>query len=332
MNAKIVTFGEVMMRLTPPGYAKLSQATSFDILYAGAEANVAAALSGWGLHAAHVTCFPDHELGYAARNHLQQYGVEMAFTKFREGRLGVYFNEQGSSLRSPRIVYDRFDSAFANLEASDFDWDKILEGANWFHWSGITPAISASAAAACLEGAQVARKKGIQISGDINYRRNLWQYGKSAVEVMPALIELCDIVVAGTTDFENCLGITAGELETTCERVVKKYPSIKTVITTRRDTITASRNKISGWHWRSTGVKTSREYDLEPLVDRIGAGDAFMAGYIYAALNKWDDQQAIDFATAACALKHTVEGDVNLVSVEEVKGLLAGENVGKLLR
>ena len=147
MNAKIVTFGEVMMRLTPPGYAKLSQATSFDILYAGAEANVAAALSGWGLHAAHVTCFPDHELGYAARNHLQQYGVEMAFTKFREGRLGVYFNEQGSSLRSPRIVYDRFDSAFANLEASDFDWDKILEGANWFHWSGITPAICASAAA-----------------------------------------------------------------------------------------------------------------------------------------------------------------------------------------
>ena len=332
MNTKVVTFGEVMMRLTPPGYARLSQAKCFDVLYAGAEANVAAALATWGLKATHVTSFPDHELGYAARNHLQQYGVDMTYTNWREGRLGVYFNEQGSSVRSPRIVYDRFESAFANLDPKDFDWERILDGANWFHWSGITPAISASAAAACLEGATLARKKGIHISGDINYRRNLWQYGKSALDVMPALIELCDVVVAGTTDFENCLGINASVLEKACEQVVKKYPSIKTVITTRRQTITASRNKVSGWLWRSSGTMTTREYDLEPLVDRIGAGDAFMAGYIYATLNEWDAQQSIDFATAAGALKHTVEGDVNLVSVEEIKALLAGENVGKLLR
>ena len=150
--------------------------------------------------------------------------------------------------------------------------------------------------------------------------------------MMPALIELCDVVVAGVTDFENCLGISAEDLSATCEQVKRKYPSIKTVITTKRETINASRNKISGWLWRDSGVKTTREYDLEPLVDRIGAGDAFMAGYIYGAINKWDDQQCIDFATASGALKHTVEGDVNVVTAAEVKALLAGENVGKLLR
>lgn len=330
--AAVVTFGEIMMRLSTIGQARFVQADGFNVLYAGSEANVAAALALWNVPAAHVTCLPQNDLGTAAMMHQRQYNVDMTHTAFQSGRLGLYFLEQGASVRASRIVYDRFDSAFSNLDPAAFDWDSILEGASWFHWSGITPAVSQKAATACLDGIRAARKKGITISGDINYRRNLWQYGKTAKDIMPELIEHCDVVVAGITDFDNCIGIREKTWDETCRAASKAYPAIRTVITTERDTIDASSNKLTGILWNKQQILRSPEFSLTPIVDRIGGGDAFMAGFIYARLNHFDDQTAIGFATAASAFKHTVEGDVLIANPEEIKALLSGDNVGKLLR
>jgi 2-dehydro-3-deoxygluconokinase len=330
--SKVVTFGEIMMRLATKDQARFTQADGFDILYAGSEANVAAALSLWNVPSVHVTSLPDNDLGISVLKHLRQYGVNMDYTSIQEGRLGLYFLEHGASLRASKIVYDRFDSAFARLDPNAFDWDKILDGAEWFHWSGITPAISGNAAEACNNAVQAARKKGIIVSGDINYRRNLWQYGKTALEIMPDLIAHCDVVVAGRTDFENCVGIKEETWDKTCSQVVKSFPGIRTVISTERETISATRNKLAGVLWNKKEVLRSPLFDLNPIIDRIGGGDAFMAGFIYARLKKYDDQNSINFATASSALKHTIEGDVLSVSVDEVKTLLTGKNIGKLLR
>lgn len=332
MNARVVTFGEIMMRLTPPNDARFTQTNQLNILYAGSEANVAASLAVMGVSSEHVTCFPDNDLGKAATMELRRYGVLTNHIAYQPGRLGLYFVESGASIRSPKIVYDRFDSCFANLDPADFNWDEILEGAEWFHWSGITPAISETAAIACREAIRAARKNGVRVSGDINYRRNLWQYGKSAIDVMPELIEGCDLVIAGITDFENCLGISGSSLEDACQKVVKEYPIIKKVATTKRSTIDSSTQKLSGILWNRKETLESEEYTLSPIVDRIGAGDAFMAGIAFGYLNKMDDQQTLEFATAACALKHTVEGDVNLTTPDEVAAIVRGENIGKLLR
>jgi 2-dehydro-3-deoxygluconokinase len=332
MQKKVVTFGEVMMRLSPLGQARFTQASRFDVLYAGSEANVAASLSSFGIPSAHITCFPGHDLGKAAVAQLRQYGVDMDHTVYKDGRIGIYFIEHGASIRSPKIIYDRFESSFANLDPADFDWSRILKDTQWFHWSGITPAISQSAANACLDAITMARKAGVMISGDINYRRNLWQYGKRATDIMPALIELSDVVIAGVTDFENCLEISDRTFETTCEKVAKAYPNIQKVASTVRETVSASHNRISGILWSKKQLHHAQTYDLNPIVDRVGAGDAFMAGLIYGLQQKRDDQQALEFATAACALKHTIEGDVNTASVEEVETLVKGENIGKLLR
>jgi 2-dehydro-3-deoxygluconokinase len=332
MKAEVVTLGEVLMRLSPKGNSRFVQAQEYDVLYAGSEANVAASLAVFGVPSAHVTCLPDNDLGISAANTLRQYGLDTSCIVHKEGRLGLYFIENGSSIRSPKIIYDRFDSAFANLDPSAFDWEAILDGASWFHWSGITPAISLSAAIACGDAINAARKKGITVSGDINYRRNLWQYGKTAREIMPGLIESCDVLVAGITDFENCLGIGGDSFEEACAKVMKQYPAIKKVFTSTRSTVDSSRQILGGIVWNGKQILRSREYDLTPIVDRVGSGDAFMAGIIFAQLNRMDAQHTIDFATAAAALKHTVEGDVNIVSVEEVNAVVKGENVGKLLR
>lgn len=333
MKSKLVTFGEVMMRLSPPAQGRFTSTRSFDVLYAGSEANVAAAASLWGIPSAHVTCFPGNDFGTAASRELKQYGVNMEYTVYNpEGRMGVYYIEGGASVRSPKVIYDRFDSSFAHLDPDQFNWDVILDGAEWFHWSGITPAISQSAATACLAAVKAARRIGIKISGDINYRRNLWQYGKGPQDIMPELIGHCDLVVASVTDFENCLGISEDTFEETVEHVVKKYPSIKKVATTLRNTYHASHQSLNGMLWNGRGTLKSRIFDLNPIIDRVGAGDAFMAGLIYGSLNGMSDHQIVDFASAACALKHTVEGDVNTVSLAEVKELVEGENIGKLLR
>lgn len=330
-KGKVITFGEVMLRFSTQAFSRFTQATALDVTYAGAEANVAASVARFGIPSAHVTRFPDNDLGEAATQALRRHGVDTSSIIYGDERMGLYFLENGAMQRASRIIYDRFDSAFANIKAGSLDWDAIFKDASWFHWTGITPAISQGAADVCLEALKAADKKGLTISGDINYRRNLWQYGKTARDVMPEMIEYCDVVIAGVTDMDNCASITAASYEKTCEKFNKRFPRVRRIAKTERVSVSSSHNRISALMWNGKLLK-SHEYDLTHIVDRVGSGDAFMGGLVYGILNKLTDQQSLEFAAAACALKHSVEGDVNLVSVEEVEALVKGENVGKLLR
>jgi 2-dehydro-3-deoxygluconokinase len=332
MNKRIVTFGEIMMRLSAPSFARFLQVDQFQALYAGSEANVAVSLVNLGLRAEHVTRFPDHDLGKAAVQQLQKYGVRTDHILYGDERLGIYFLENGAMQRPSRIIYDRFDSAFAHIKPGMLDWDDIMKEASWFHWTGITAAISQGAADVCHEAIQSARKHNVTVSGDINYRRNLWQYGKTAREVMPALIESTDVIVAGIADMENCVGIGGDTFQAVCKQFMKSYPNTKKISTTLRDSISSSHNKLKGILWNGKELVESREYDLTHIVDRVGAGDAFMAGLIYGLVTNKTDQQTIEFAVAAGALKHSMEGDVSLATAEEVDTLVKGENIGKLLR
>jgi len=328
----VVTFGEVMMRLSCEAYGRLRQARSFNVLYVGSEASVASSLALSGIPATHVTGLPDDDRGEAAAGTLAHYGVNTSRIVYKQGRIGVFFLENGALLLAPKIIYVRFESVFAKLDPADFDWKSILKDAQWFHWSGITPAISAGAAQACLDAVKTASSMGITVSADINYRRNLWQYGKQPREVMPELISYSDVLVAGVTDLENCLGISGPTWEAACATAMGEYSNVKKIIATSRKTITASHNILSGMLWDGARMITTREFDLQPIIDRVGAGDAFMAGFIYASISGKPDEECINYATAAGAMKHTIEGDVNVASVKEITALLEGENVGKLLR
>lgn len=331
MSRKIITLGEVMMRLTTPGNERFLQADQFNIVYGGAEANVSVSLAQWGLQAAHVTAFPNNDLGTAAARYLRQTGVDISHVHFTEGRMGLYFLENGAMQRSSKIIYDRFDSAFANFDGEAIDWDNVFEDADWFHWTGITPALSEKAAVLTLKALQVASSKGMMISGDINYRRNLWQYGKTPLDVMPELIQYTNVIVAGLVDFENCMGIQAEDYEEACLKTRKDFPNIKYITTTERNSISASHNQLQGLLWNGRELLTSNTYDLTHIVDRVGGGDAYMAGLIYGLLF-YPDQKALEFAVSASVLKHSISGDANLVSLGEVESLVKGEHVGKLLR
>jgi 2-dehydro-3-deoxygluconokinase len=263
---------------------------------------------------------------------LRRDGVDTQYIIYGDERMGVYFLENGSMQRASRIIYDRFGSAFANIQPGMLDWADIFKGASWFHWTGITPAISQGAADTCREAIRVARMNNVTVSGDINYRRNLWQYGKTAREIMPELIESTDVIVAGITDMDNCAGISGDNFESACVSFKKAFPNTKKVATTERNSISSSHNKLKGLLWNGKQLVKSKEYDLTHIVDRVGAGDAFMAGLIYGTLKKMNDQTVIEFATAAGAFKHSVEGDVNTATVDEIETLVKGENVGKLLR
>lgn len=329
---KIVTLGEIMLRLSAPGNARLTQTQTLHVAYGGSEANVGISLSLFGMTTEHVTAFPDNDFGVAATQHLRKFGVLTDHIQYTNDRMGVYFLEEGAMQRASRIVYDRFDSAFANIKSGSVKWEEVLKGASWFHWSGITPAISQGAADVCLQAIKAANKMGVTVSGDVNYRRNLWQYGKKVEEVMPALIKGTNIVVGGGGDIENCTGIKGDSFRESCEKLMGSYKSVKKVFNTNRDSISASRNKISGKVFDGNEVLKSKEYDLTHIVDRVGTGDAFMAGIIYGALKGMSDQDALEFGVAAGVLKHSVEEDVNLVTVKEVESLVRDENVGKLMR
>lgn len=334
---KLVTFGEVMMRLSPPLNYRFIQTNALEVTYGGGEANVSTSLARMGYPAEHVTCFPDNELGQAAAQSLQRYGVSTTHTVFRGNRLGLYFLEVGASVRASKIVYDRFDSAFANLQPEWFDWEAILEGAAWFHWTGITPAISDSAAQACAEAIKTARRLGVTVSADVNYRRNLWQYGKKAQEVMPALVEGCDVVVCAENDAADLFGINAEgsaneSFQSMAEQLMARFSTIKQVITTRRDTLSASHNQLRGLLYDGSTLSETPTYDMVPIVDRIGGGDAFMAGFIYGSLNYESAEEALLCGTAASVLKHTIHGDANLATLAEVEEVMRGNTSGKLLR
>lgn len=330
----VITFGEVMMRLTPPGRKKLLQTDQLDIMYSGAEANVSCALAYWGRTAAHVTCFPDNALGQAALASLRKVNVNVEHIAFREGRLGLYFVEPGAINRATAITYDRLPSSFAGIDAYSFDWDSILEGAKWFHWTGITPAISQGAADCLLAALKVARRKGITVSADINYRSGLWQYGKTPGEVLAPLVDLSQVVVAAASDTESIFGIRGerDDYASVARAMKSRFSGMECMLASRRTSVNASHNGLSGIFWNGDVVCETKTHDIENIIDRIGSGDAFISGFIFASLSGYEDQDKIDFAAASAVLKHSVEGDYNLVSEAEVWGLMEGNTGGRVKR
>lgn len=319
------------MRLTTAPHERFEQSNSYNIHFGGTEANVAASLARWDVSTCHITGFPNNAIGKAAYAYLKKSGIHTDYIQFSEGRIGLYFLENGVMQRSSKIIYDRFHSAFSQLDPSLFNWNEILKDVDWFHWTGITPAISTSAAQICLDAITTAQELGITVSSDINYRRNLWQYGKSPLDVMPNLIDKSNVIVGGLTDFKNCLNIIADDFEDACKKIQKQYPIIHTISNTSREIISASHNKLSAILWKKNTLYSSQVYDMQSIVDRIGGGDAFMAGLIYGLMHK-NDTEALEFALASSVLKHGITGDANLVSIEEVEELIDGSNIGRLLR
>lgn len=338
---KIITFGEVMMRLSTSNFQRFSQAQSLEVNYGGSEANVAISLATLGMPVEHVTAFPSNDLGYSATQQIKQFGVETKNIFYSDGRLGVYYLEHGIGGRSGKVIYDRQGSVFAEIKSGTFDWSKIFENCKWFHFSGITPALSSQAAETCLEAAKAAKAAGITISADLNYRSTLWQYGKKPLEVMPALVEHVDVLLADINASEVMLGVSIkGEsidhkekYSLLCDALHRKFNNIKKVILSHRTSINATSNVYSGFLWNEGKLFQSKSFDVSPIVDRIGAGDALMAGAIYGCLNfKGDDQKTIDFALAAGAIKHSIPGDYNLASLEEVIQLAGSGAIGIIKR
>ncbi len=326
-----------MMRLATPQNARFTQASQLNVTYGGGEANVAGALAYMGVPASHVTCFPENDLGHAAAAYYRKYGVETKDMVFKGQRLGMYFLEVGASMRPSRIIYDRFDSAFANLKPEWFDWEEILKDAQWFHWTGITPAISETAAQACADAIKAARKLGVKVSADVNYRKNLWQYGKTVQEIMPDLVSGCDVIVCAEQDASDIFGIVpdssaSNTFVSIASQVMNRFPNVKQVVTTRREVLSASHNRLKGISFDGKEYLETPVYEINPIVDRIGGGDAFMAGFIYGSLHYTTMQDALTFAVAASALKHTVEADVNLLTVGEIEQVMHGDTSGRLVR
>ncbi|MFL0684112.1 MAG: sugar kinase [Algoriphagus aquaeductus] len=328
---KIVTLGEVMLRLSPPGNQRFFQTHSFDVEFGGSEANVGAALAYWGMDVAHITAFPDHEIGWAAAGQLRKNGIDTRFIPHVSGRMGVYYLEQGAMQRSSQVIYDRAGSAFANLEPSKLNWDAILEGADWLHWSGITPALSQSCAELTLAALQKAQEKGVRVSGDLNYRSNLWQFGKAPHDIMPKLMELTHVIIAGTRDFKQCLNEDYKSFTEVRNMAFERFPQLNYIVKTDRISHSSSNNTISATLFGKKKTFSSRSYELTHIVDRVGTGDAFGGGLIYGLLHM-KPKDAIEFAMAAGAIKHSVPGDILLCSLQEVKELAAGEGGGKIKR
>ena len=340
---KVVTLGEIMLRLSPPGFQRFVQARSFDVVYGGGEANVAASLAYYGLPVEYVTRLPANDIGDACLTYLRQYGVGTSHVVRGGGRLGIYFLEMGAAQRGSKVIYDRAASSFATIEPGMIDWRSVFADADWFHWTGITPAVSEGAARVCLEAAQIAREMGLTISCDLNYRNKLWRWGKKAGEVMPELVGCCDIAVGNEEDADKVFGIQApgadvagGRVEAdayvyVCNELAKRFPNLKTVAITLRGSLSASHNTWSGILWQQGQIYTAPGYDITTIVDRVGGGDSFCAGLIYG-LHTCDAQQALNFAVAASCLKHTVLGDFNLVTVAEVENLMGGDVSGRVSR
>jgi len=342
---KIVTFGEIMMRLSTPGYERYSQAREFDINFGGAEANVAVSLASFGFTAEFVTALPCNALGDRCLAELRGFGVHTEHVVRSGERLGIYFLETGAVARPSKVIYDRAHSSFSAISLDDVDWDSVFEDASWFHWTGITPAVSQEAAVVLEKALEVANRLGVTVSCDLNFRKNLWKYGKSASEVMPGLVEKCDIVLANEEDAEKVFGIVpdggfdvnageieAGRFESVCRKLMERFPHIRKVVMTLRGSINANHNTWGGVLWDGSGLTESRRYDITDIVDRVGGGDSFMAGLIYGLLAYGEDKRALEFAAAASALKHTITGDFNRVSVAEVETLISGNGSGRVSR
>jgi 2-dehydro-3-deoxygluconokinase len=342
---RVVTFGEIMMRLCPPGNQRLIQARCFDISYAGGEANVAVSLAQYGLSVDFVTSLPNNELGDACLNSLREFGVDTSNIVRGADRLGLYFLEIGADQRGSKVVYDRAGSSIATIERGMFEWRKILRGASWFHVTGITPAISRNCAHESLEAVRTAKELGITVSVDLNFRAKLWKWGKPASEVMTDVIKSADVVIGNEEDADRVFGIKAARTDVKSGRVNpedyrsvtsklhERFPNLTKVAITIRESISASHNRWSGILMADNSFYTSQVYDITHIVDRVGSGDAFAAGLIYGTLTYGNDPQRIlDFATAAGCLKHSIPGDSNLVTIPEVESLLSGVTSGRVQR
>jgi 2-dehydro-3-deoxygluconokinase len=351
MSKRIVTFGEIMLRLSPPGYQRFSQARSFDVVYGGGEANVAVSLANYGLPVDFVTRTPRNEIGESCIAFLRQYGVGVDKILRGGERLGIYFLEMGAMQRGSKVVYDRAYSSIATIEPGMLDWRSVFADADWFHWTGITPAISAGTAAVCLEAVRVAKEMGLTVSCDLNYRKNLWKWGKSAGEVMPELVDYCDVAIGNEEDAEKVFGIRAPESDVAagkveadqyryvCEKLAERFPGMKTISITLRGSVSASHNTWSGVLWsrpepgQSAGFFRGPVFDITHIVDRVGGGDSFMGGLIYGLRTYGRDyQKALDFAVSASCLKHSIFGDFNLVTAGEVEKLMSGDASGRVSR
>ena len=342
---KVVTFGEIMLRLAPQGFQRFSQARTLEATYGGGEANVAVSLANYGEEVDFVCRLPKNDLGDACIKTLRGLGVGTGFIARGGERIGIYFLEAGAAQRASKVIYDRAGSSFAAIQPGTIDWKAIFAGADWFHWTGITPAVSQGAAEVCREAIVVARELGLTVSTDLNYRAKLWKWGQSAGEVMSDLVGMCDVALGNEEDAEKVFGIRAPESDVTsgkvdarhylyvCEKLAERFPSLKTVSITLRGSLSASHNTWSGVLWRSGEFFSSATYDILPIIDRVGGGDSFMGGLIYG-LRKYpaDPQKSLNFATAAACLKHSIVGDFNAVSVAEVETLMAGDASGRVSR
>ena len=340
----VVTFGEIMMRLATPRFLRFTQAEAFECTYGGGEANVAAALAQWGLDARYVTCLPANDLGQACLNHIRRLGVDTTHIARQGQRLGIYFLETGAAQRPSKVIYDRAASAIAEVQPGAIDWVAAFAGADWFHWTGITPAVSAGAAAVCLEGARAARAAGLTVSCDLNFRKNLWKWGRTAAEVMSELVAEADLAIGNEEDAEQVFGIRApgtdveaGQVEAAAyepvaRQLMARFPNLRKAAITLRGSLSASHNTWSGVLHDGTQLHVGPQYDITPIVDRVGGGDAFAAGLIYGLVTVKSDSDALAFAVAAGCLKHSIHGDLNMVSVAEVQALLKGGGSGRVQR
>lgn len=338
---KVITFGEILLRLSTDRHLRFSQAESFKATYGGGEFNVAVSLANYGMKADYVTKIPNNELGISALKEMRKLDVGSDNVLFGGDRLGIYFLETGTSTRASNVIYDRANSSMSTLKKGEINWREILKGATWFHWSGITPALSESAAEACLEAIQIAHEMGLTISTDLNYRAKLWNYGKQPKDVMPAMLKYSHVILGDIDTAYFMLGLdkvdpdyTKGELlPSLYDTIFKLCPEMKFVATTLRYSVSASHQRIGGVMYDGKKIYNAAVQEVTPVVDRVGSGDAFMGGLIYG-LNEepLDKQRALNFAVAACCLKHTISGDYNLVTKGEIEKLLSGDFSGKVSR
>jgi len=335
MSKKVVTFGEIMMRLSPPGFLRFGQARSFDVIYGGGEANVAVSLANFGVSIDYVTRLPNNDLGEACIQFLRQYGLGVEKIVRGGDRLGIYFLEVGSEQRGSKVIYDRAGSAIATIERGMIDWKQVFADADWFHWT----------ANACMEAVQIAKEMKLTVSCDLNYRAKLWKWGKQPREVMHELVSYCDIAIGNEEDADEVFGIRApdvdilaGKVEAekyryVCEELAKSFANLKTIAITLRGSISASHNTWAASLWDNGEFYVGPAFDITHIVDRVGAGDAFAAGLIYGLRTDRDNPQtALNFAIAASCLKHSIFGDFNMVTVADVEKLVAGDTSGRVSR
>jgi 2-dehydro-3-deoxygluconokinase len=341
MQKKIVTFGELMLRLAPEGYYRFVQANSYGVTYGGGEANVAVSLSNFGLKATFVSKMPKHEIGQAGINSLKKFGVDTSFIARGGERVGIYFLEKGASQRPSKVIYDRAGSSVALASGKDFDWDKIFEYAQWFHFTGITPALSDNTAQICVEACKIAKEKKITVSCDLNYRNKLWSKEKAG-KVMGELCKYVDVCIANEEDADDIFSIKAKHTDIATGKInnegykevaqeLKRRFNFLKVAITLRSSLSANDNRWGAMLYNGEEFFFSKEYLLH-IVDRVGGGDSFGAGLIYSLISGYCDREAIEFAVAASCLKHSIEGDYNHASIDEVEKLVAGDASGRVQR